>query len=349
MTERYRIIADRSDPSVGLHVVACPLCDAESSRDLLRTGDFYAGQPGEFTVVRCDACGFVYTNPRPFGERLASFYPDEAGYYQPDVCAEELRAGVCSGRTHSLLERHLGYGGHPADRVAWPRAASKVFRQGFPHFVAGGTLLEVGCSFGGFLYQLQCLGWKTRGLEFNARAAEFATRALGLEVVTGTIENADLAPGTLDCVVMRMVLEHIASPVDCLAKLGAAMRPGGQLVLAVPNIDCPEFRMFGKYSYFLHVPQHMSHFTPESLARALSLAGFVLERIFWLKSTPDLVESARRMAEHEGHTVVTRLLARRWFRRTGMKLWLAASSAFGRRSRMMVYARKRTECPDSSS
>lgn len=340
--EHYRIIDSKSSPDQRLHYVACPLCLADDPAELFRARDHYNDLPGEFPVVRCAECGFVYTNPRPSGEALQAFYPDDAGYYQPDVDADSLRRKALSGKRYRALRRSMGYGdaSDAGGRPALAAAPRGLLRRGYPRFVAGGKLLEVGCSYGKFLFQLKCMGWDVEGIELNEAAAAFAREHLGLTVTTSPVEASDLADNAYDAVVMQMVLEHIPAPVSCLQRLHRAMKPGGELIVAVPNFASRVIDLFGEHAYFLHVPQHMSHFTPETLGRTFEESGFRTTGVFGIPSKRDITQSARtRLSEGQGDWV-TKIAASRPFAKTLLPLLLAWSRCRGRSTRMMVYAER---------
>ena len=72
------------------------------------------------------------------------------------------------------------------------------------------------------------------GIEFSPKAAAVA-RALGYPVHAGSLETAPAPVEPFDLIVGWMVLEHLHDPVLALKKLNAWMKPGGWLVLSIPN------------------------------------------------------------------------------------------------------------------
>lgn len=338
-TPYYRLLP-HAPATPGWEYVACPLCRGEHTTVLLHGRDYLHGVDGRFTVVRCDACGFAYTNPRPFGAALERFYPDSANYFRPDVdpaadCTEVLR-----GRKYRLLCRHLGYGG-PAGAVRGHTAAARrLLREGYPLHVPGGRLVEIGCSYGKFLHRMRCLGWEVEGVEPNAAAAQFARTRLGIPVQARVVEEAALAPETFDAAVMRMSLEHVASPLDVLHRVHAALKPGGQLLVIVPNFACHEARHFGEHYYNLHLPAHMSHFTPATLRRALELSGFQAGDCLTYSSSNDVLGSARLRAGQTGADLLLRLGRHKWFERLLLRPWFRYTRWAGKGCRMTIHAHK---------
>jgi SAM-dependent methyltransferase len=80
---------------------------------------------------------------------------------------------------------------------------------------------------------------------------------------------------SVDAVIMSHSLEHIPDPVAALARVRRALRPGGLLVITLPNFACWQRKRFGSTWFHLDLPRHRTHFTSRSLGLALSNAGFV--------------------------------------------------------------------------
>ncbi len=105
------------------------------------------------------------------------------------------------------------------------------------HVRPGARVLDVGCGRGSFLCKAQSRGATATGIELNRSAAEVA-RSRGIEVVEGLLQaHARARPAYYDLVASFQVIEHVPEPVafvhDCLRVL----KPGGRLILGVPNND----------------------------------------------------------------------------------------------------------------
>ena len=101
----------------------------------------------------------------------------------------------------------------------------------------GLRLLGIGTSTGYLTRRLQENGHSVVGIEKDPAAAEEA-RHHCQEVLTGDIENMNLQryANQFDRVLLADVVEHLEEPPAALAKASACLRPGGQLVLCVPNV-----------------------------------------------------------------------------------------------------------------
>jgi SAM-dependent methyltransferase len=74
------------------------------------------------------------------------------------------------------------------------------------------------------------------------------------------------------------VLEHVPDPVAVLRRALAWLAPGGLLIIEVPNAGGLGAAIFGQAWSGLELPRHLSHFSPETLARAVERAG---GRVAW--------------------------------------------------------------------
>ena len=146
-----------------------------------------------------------------------------------------------------------------------------------------GRLMDIGCSEGWFGAAVKkalpnCETW---GVEANAEAAaEAATR--NDKVLHGLIGEVEGAPESyFDVVTMNDVLEHIPYSEPVLAVVKRLLRPGGRLVLSLPNVRYYlnvrdlVFRKDWEYQdYGILDRTHFRFFTQKSAARLLTENGY---------------------------------------------------------------------------
>jgi SAM-dependent methyltransferase len=239
----------------------------------------------------CRACGSGRTFPLVGPEELASFYPEVYGAYaQPNSAATAL----FRWHYHWLLRR---------------RPFSALGER------APGRLLDVGAGRGDLGIVLAARGWDVTGLEPSAQACEEGRRR-GLTMAQGTLGTAELS-GPFDVVVFQHALEHVAEPREDLARAFELLRPGGLLLVVLPNFGSGQARRFGSAWFHLDLPRHRSHFTADGLERLLRATGF--ERIELSTATT---------ADGLGNSLQYRRWGRRRFR-AGLALyaWTAVTLA----------------------
>jgi SAM-dependent methyltransferase len=132
-------------------------------------------------------------------------------------------------------------------------------------------LLDAGAGRGRFVAAARAAGYDASGIEPSGRGAGAAN------VEPATIEEATVAPGSLDVVTLWHVLEHLEDPGAALAGIASWLRPGGGLLIGVPNLASLQARLGGERWYHLDVPRHRVHFTPPGLKALLRSHGLVLQ------------------------------------------------------------------------
>lgn len=138
----------------------------------------------------------------------------------------------------------------------------------------GGSILDLGCSAGGFLAGLRSSAWRLHGIEMSDVTAAKARAETGAEVFVGDILEAPFPREKFDVITCFHVLEHMYQPREVLEKVFEWLKPGGMFYMIVPNIDSAGARIFGRYWYALELPRHLFHFSPKSLRTLARQMGF---------------------------------------------------------------------------
>jgi SAM-dependent methyltransferase len=152
-----------------------------------------------------------------------------------------------------------------------------------------GRLLDIGCSEGHFGAAVKKAypGCETWGVEANEKAAAEAAMRND-RVFHGLIGEVEGIPNQhFDVVTMNDVLEHIPYSEPVLAIVRRLLKPGGRLVLSLPNVRYYlnvrdlVFRKDWEYQEFGILDRtHFRFFTEKSAARLLEENGFrVVEQV----------------------------------------------------------------------
>jgi SAM-dependent methyltransferase len=113
---------------------------------------------------------------------------------------------------------------------------------------------------------------------FAAAAREAGLRSETFDPHSGAFP---VAPGEgWDSVVALHVLEHSNDPGAMLEAIGGRLKPGGFLILAVPNYAGAGYRERGMHWVWAQPPLvHIFHFTAAGLAALLQRHGFEIEQV----------------------------------------------------------------------
>jgi SAM-dependent methyltransferase len=217
----------------------CHLCD-----QVVPAGAGYARR-GPWSYLRCPACGLVLLHPVPDETALRAYYNDA---YQ--VNFDSYFKGV-RRRSGTILE--------------------ELSKQ-FPN---RGRLLEVGCSYGGFMAEARRDGWDVTGIELSETAARYAREQLGLRVLSGSVhDNLQQLGGGYQVVALFHVIEHVPNPVQLLEMCRRLIKPRGLLALKTPNVASFIARLTGASWHWISPPAHLYLYSPKTLSLLLEKSGY---------------------------------------------------------------------------
>lgn len=305
--------------------VPCPACANPASSVLFEGRDVLHGGPGVFPVRRCTGCGLIYVSPRPAPDEIAAYYP--AGYGPHAVPGDP--ATPDRGRRRNILQA-----------VRWIESAALV----------RGRALDVGCGAGGILEELRSRGWSVCGVEPAPAAAATARDRLGLDVRPGLLQTAGFERDDFDLVCFWHSLEHVPDPRDTLIEAARVTKPGGTLVLSLPNPENWMARWFGPDWCGWDVPRHLCLFPRRTLARLLEETGWEAPRIrarggrFWYISMSLENRARSRGRSSAAHRRMLRVLTSRAAQALTLPLFILFER-LDRSPNLLVTARRAPSSP----
>ena len=255
-----------------MEIVACKVCRGENWILVLESRDFLHNLPGRFTICRCSDCGFMATNPRPDAEEIMTYYPEEYGPYQ-----------LNTGRVEKMVTHRTK---HPFLFGLVDPRIFVIAREGCKKCTL--NVLEIGCGAGNFLYELKLRYplWNLRGSDFSVKSIE-TLKTKGIEAYVSNLRKLPEADQSQDIVYAFMIVEHLHFLEQTLAEVKRVLKDDGRFVVAVPNIASWQFRVFGQYSYILHLPAHLYHFTESTLTKVMKQNGFEVEKVIYHRTLQD--------------------------------------------------------------
>lgn len=219
----------------------CPVCDAPETKFFVACKDYTVSQE-IFKIVECVRCGFKFTNPRPEEYRLGEYYKSEEYISHSNTNKGFINSAYQSVRKYTLLKK----------------------LQLISRFYKTGKLLDIGCGTGEFLKTFKDAKWETLGIEPSDDARKMAIQNYGLDVrEEWGLKN--LEPESFDVITMWHVLEHVPHLNERISDLKRLLKPGGMIVIAVPNCSSLDAKNYGANWAAYDVPRHLYHFTPKDI------------------------------------------------------------------------------------
>jgi 2-polyprenyl-3-methyl-5-hydroxy-6-metoxy-1,4-benzoquinol methylase len=161
-----------------------------------------------------------------------------------------------------------------------------------------GFVLDVGCGRAALGAAISHLGWNVWGVEQNQEACE-AARARLDRLIEADLHNYDsvraaLAGKQVDALVFSDVLEHVYDPRAALESYLSFLRPGGTLLISVPNAVVWTNRLrwfFGRVRYTdtgVMDRTHIRFFTFRTARELVAASGCQVRQV---TSTPYLARA----------------------------------------------------------
>ena len=220
----------------------CPVCGATSALAL------FAVEAVRAPIVVCSGCGLGRFEPMPSQHEIAGFYPDEY-YGEPGT---KFRP-VVEWLVRAIADRHV-----------------RFLSAGLP---PGARVLDVGCGRGVTLAPLADRGFEAHGVEISLAATRGADPRATIRIAPD-LPAAGYEAESFDQIVIWHVLEHMRDPQATLEECHRILKPGGRLVVAVPNFSSWQARFGGAGWFHLDAPRHLFHFPVAALHRIVSRCGF---------------------------------------------------------------------------
>jgi len=213
-------------------------------------------------------------HPLPTADDVADFY--KKSYYE-----EILELADSDERKRAPdLQRLTGDSAQADAESTW--LSSTLYRD-IEHFVVqqgngGKRHLDVGCGSGDLLAYMSRHGYETMGLEASPAAAR-RCRDRGLAIFDGELEQlVEDESGAFNVVSMLNVLEHVHDPLFYLDSCRQLLRPGGVVVVQVPNdfswLQTCASLIVDASDWWIANPDHLNYWTMEGISDLLKRRGF---------------------------------------------------------------------------
>lgn len=208
----------------------CPICLSSHYRLISRYLPYYSLGSGE-RFFKCLNCSTLSLNPFPSKDKILWLY--RGGEYHNRYQQQKMDWIGGSKKLSAYLKRRLN-------------KTEKLLK-------GRGKLLDVGAGSGAFLAEAKKRGWQVQGVEVDPQAIRYARRQFGISLFNGELLNLKTPPHFFNAVHLNHVLEHVYNPQELLVKIKSVLKPGGCLIIEVPNEVYPLSELIQFYlSYKTH-------------------------------------------------------------------------------------------------
>ena len=254
-----------------LECINCPVCNSSDYRKVYNSKDYLYSKKF-FSIVGCNSCGLMYTNPRIKEKQIGHYYFSEYAPYnikQSKGIVREIKNKISSmlaDNTLPILEE-------------------------LKHMKTK-TVLEIGPGSGIFLSMLKERGFTVAGVDIDKDCVQ-QLRSEGITCYQGSLTEVidEIIPNKSDAIILCQVFEHIYNPVETLKLLYKLLNQNGIIYVTVPNSNSWEARLFKKYWRGFDLPRHVIHYDDITIKEILTKNGFVVKRLASIVFPSSFLES----------------------------------------------------------
>ena len=267
---------------------SCPICTTEMkfkfvTKDYLVTGE-------SFDIVECEACSIRTTTPFPDKKIIGNYYSSDDYISHDDKVSGIFDSIYGLVRTYQLNKKK--------------KLIGKYFNK------SNGKVLDIGCGAGDFLQYMKENHWNINGVDTSNKARKIANKKLNIKVMDPKdwINNKE----KYDVITCWHSLEHVHEPWVYLDKIKKSLTLDGFLIVALPNYQSTDAKIYKEFWAAYDTPRHLYHFTIKSMNKTIKPHGLNIESIYRMNFDPFYVSMLS--AKHMGKSFMSGLI-------NGFKSW----------------------------
>lgn len=239
----------------------CPVCNSDNISNYKIVKDHTVSNES-FVIMKCGNCNFQFTNPRPDAENISQFYKSE------DYISHTNKGNNPINVIYLLVRKYS-----TSIKIKLINSVTKKPK---------GKILDYGCGTGYFLHAIQKEGWKVYGVEPDTEARKIAESELGFTLeknIKPLVKKAE----KFDVITLWHVLEHIHDLNGIINQLKTLLKEKGKLIIAVPNIDSLDNKLYDEDWAAYDVPRHLYHFNKETMKTLILKHGMKIKKTYPMK------------------------------------------------------------------
>jgi SAM-dependent methyltransferase len=218
----------------------CPVCQSTGINKILTAKDHTVS--GElYEIWQCAHCSLRFTQDVPEAINIGKYYRSE-NY----ISHTETNKGVINWLYLRVRKLTLSTKKNFIEKQTGTNS---------------GSILDIGAGTGAFLDHMKKSGWEVEGVEPDTGAIKRANLQYGLNLKSSSA-LFDIKENTFIAITLWHVLEHVHDLHGYIHQLKKILKPGGKIVIAVPNYTSYDAMYYGADWAAYDVPRHLYHFSP---------------------------------------------------------------------------------------
>ena len=241
----------------------CLVCHSDQVRKVMDITDHLVSHES-FILKECEQCKFRFISDPPEADVAYKYYETEE-YVEHSDSSEGLINIVYHRARRWMLQYKY-----------------RIMKK------AGRTqkLLDFGTGTGYFINFMKTKGFQVHGVEISDKARKFGKESFQLDIHHPNDIYSDSFPTKFGYITFWHVLEHIYNPDEVLNRVRELMDDQGLLIVALPNYDCLEEKIYLNYWNGYDIPRHLWHWNKSSFIQYMERLGFQIKRTGMLPLDP---------------------------------------------------------------
>ncbi len=238
-----------------VHHIKCPICGHSNLKKKYNLQDYTVSKEF-YDILQCESCGFMLTQDAPDAQSIGPYYKSD-----DYVSHTDTQEGLFFKVYHKVREHMLN------------QKRKAIIENSSGHRTL--KLLDIGSGRGYFLNHMQEQGFLCTGIEQDPEVRKIASEAFNLKIFAPE-KLYQLEENKYDVITLWHVLEHVHDLKGYLERIKSILKPDGLLVIALPNPDCTDVKIYNEHWAGWDVPIHLWHFKPQNIETLLSQYQFNL-------------------------------------------------------------------------
>jgi len=274
-----------------MNMSLCPICNSKMKFNFTTKDYLVSGE--SFDIVECESCFLRVTKPFPDKENIANYYSSDEY-----ISHSENRSGIFDYiygfvRSYQLNKKR--------------KLIGKYFDNN------SGKILDIGCGTGEFLQIMKKYNWDISGVDTSDKARKIVKSKLNIHVKDP--KDWINSNEKFDVITCWHSLEHVHEPWLYLEKIKKILNPGGLLIVALPNYQSTDAKIYKEFWAAYDTPRHLYHFTIQSMNKMIHPQGFTIQSICRMNFDPFYVSILS--ANHKGKSLMNGLIS-------GFSSWISS-------------------------
>ncbi len=221
----------------------------------------------DFTLLIDEETELLVTSPQPSPKEIGKYYE-----------SEEYNSH--SAETKSVFDKVYEF-----VKTINLKSKYSIIEKNIVETQRNASILDIGCGAGDFLNFCKNKGWNVSGVEPTKKARDISERKLGIKI-REELSLEHFEDSSFDVVTMWHVLEHRFDPIETVAELKRIVKPGGLIIIALPNYRSYDAKFYKQYWAAYDVPRHLFHFTKKTIEIIFAKNDLKLSEVYpmWFDS-----------------------------------------------------------------